>query len=53
MSKINIFVLDSLNNEKEEIIIDKPETYKELLKYLINKNKLFEIYIYMIMTIIK
>ena len=46
MSKLNIFVLDNLDNEKEEIIINKPETYQELLKYLINKNKLFEIYIY-------
>ena len=46
MSKINIFILDILNNEKEEIIIDKPETYQELLKYLINKNKLYEIFIY-------
>ena len=46
MSKINIFILDNLNNEKEEIIINKPKTYKELLKYLSDKNKLYEIFIY-------
>ena len=43
---MNIFILDNLNNEKEELIINKPETYQELLKYLINKNKLYEIFIY-------
>ena len=46
MSKLNIFILDNLNNEKEEIIINKPKTYQELLKYLISKNKLYEIFIY-------
>ena len=46
MSKLNIFILDNLNNEKEEIIINKPKTYQELLKFLINKNKLYEIFIY-------
>ena len=45
MSKINIFLLDNLNNEKE-VLINKPETYQELLKYLNNKNKLYEIFIY-------
>ena len=43
---MNIFILDNLNNEKEEIIINKPKTYEELLKYLINKGKLYEIFIY-------
>ena len=46
MSKINIFILDNFNNEKEEIIINKPKTYQELLKYLNDKNKLYEIFIY-------
>ena len=39
MTKLNIFVLDNLNNEKEEIIINKPKTFQELLKYLNNKKK--------------
>ena len=46
MSKINIFELDNLDNQKDEVIINKPETYQELLKYLSNKNKLYEIFIY-------
>ena len=46
MSKINIFVLDNSDNEKEEIIINKPNTYEGLLKYLCNKNKFYEIFIY-------
>ena len=32
MSKINIFILDNLGNPKEEIVINKPKIYKELLK---------------------
>ena len=46
MSKINIFILDNLDNLKEELTINKPKKYKELLKYLSNKNKLYEIFIY-------
>ena len=46
MSKLNIFILDNLDNEKEEIIINKPKTYEELLKYLIDKGKLYQIFIY-------
>ena len=37
MSKINIFELDNLDNQKDEVIINKPETYQELLKYLSDK----------------
>ena len=46
MSKINIFILDHLDNEKEEITIDKPNTYQELVKYLSNETKICEIFIY-------
>ena len=46
MSKMNIFVLDNLNNEKEEIIIDKPKTYQKLIEYLNQKYKLYQIFIY-------
>ena len=46
MSKLNVIILDNLDNEKDEILINKPKTFKELLKYLNNKNKLYEIFIY-------
>ena len=46
MSKMNILILDNLGNLKEEIAINRPKTYQELLKYLNNKNKLYEIFIY-------
>ena len=46
MSKLSIFVLDDLDNLKEELIINMPKRYQELLKYLNNKNKLYEIFIY-------
>ncbi len=46
MSKLNIFILDNLDNLKEELTINKPKIYKELLRYLNNKNKLYEIFIY-------
>ena len=46
MSKMNIFVLDNSNNEKEEIIIDKPKTYQKLLEYLNQKYKMYQIFIY-------
>ena len=47
MSKLNIFILNNLNNKKEEIIINKPKTYKELLKQLKQrlKNIIYEIFI--------
>ena len=38
MSKLNIFILDNLDNIKEELTISKPKIYKELLRYLNNKN---------------
>ena len=40
MSKINIIKFDNLDNEKEEIIINKPKTFQELLKYLNNKKNI-------------
>ena len=46
MSKLNIFILDDLDNLKEELTINKPKKYQELLRYLNNKNKLYEIFIY-------
>ena len=46
MSKLNIIILDNLDNEKDEIQINKPKTYKEFLKYLSNENRLYEIFIY-------
>ena len=46
MSKMNIFILDNLDNLNEELVINKPKRYQELLKYLSNKNKLYEIFIY-------
>ena len=46
MSKLNIFILDNIDNLKEELTINKPKSYKELLRYLNNKNKLYEIFIY-------
>ena len=46
MSKINIFIIDNLGNPKDEIVINKQKIYKELMEYLSNKNKLYEIFIY-------
>ena len=46
MSKLNILILDDLDNLKEELTINKPKKYQELLRYLNNKNKLYEIFIY-------
>ena len=43
---MNIFIFDNLDNEIDEIVINKPKTYQELLKFLSNKNKLYEIFIY-------
>ena len=43
---MNIFILNDLDNLKEELTINKPKRYKELLKYLSNKNKSYEIFIY-------
>ena len=45
MSKLNIFILDNLDNLKEELTINKPKRYQEFMKYLNNKNKLYEIFI--------
>ena len=44
MSQLNIFILDNLDNLNEELVINKPKKYQELLKYLSNKNKLYELY---------
>ena len=46
MSKLNILILDDLDNLKEELTINKPKKYQELLRYLNNKNELYEIFIY-------
>ena len=46
MSTLNIIKLDNFDNEIEEITINKPKTYQELLEYLNNKNILYEIFIY-------
>ena len=47
MSKLNILILDNLDNLKEESKINKPKEYQELLKYLNNKNELlYEIFIF-------
>ena len=46
MSKLNILILDDLDNLKEELTINKPKKYQELLRYINNKNKLYEIFIY-------
>ena len=46
MSQLNIFILDNLDNINEELLINKQKRYQELLKYLSNKNKLYEIFIY-------
>ena len=46
MSKCNIFILDNLDNLKEELVINKPKRYQDLCRYLNNKNKLYEIFIY-------
>ena len=40
MSKLNIFILDNLDNLIQELTINKPKKYQELLRYLSNKNKL-------------
>ena len=40
MSKLNIFILDNLDNLKEELKINKPKRYQELLRYLSNRNKI-------------
>ena len=49
MSKIDIFLLDNSNNTKEEINIQKPKTYQELLvqlrKKIKNLPKYYETYI--------
>ena len=34
MSKMNIIILNNLENLKEELAINKPKTYQELMKYL-------------------
>ena len=46
MSSLNIFILDNLDNLKEESKINKPKECQELQKYLSNKNQLSEIFIY-------
>ena len=46
MSSLNIFILDNLDNLKEELTINKPKKYEELLRYLNIKNKLYEIFLY-------
>ena len=46
MSQLNIFILDNLDNLIQELAINKPKKYQELLRYLSNKNKLHEIFIY-------
>ena len=49
MSRLDIFLLDDLNNIKDEIIIAKPNTYQELLtqfgKNIKNLPKCYELYI--------
>ena len=48
MSRIDIFLLDSLNNTKEEVSMTKPKTYQELLvqlrKRIKNLPKFYEVY---------
>ena len=46
MSKLNIFILDNVDNIKEELKINKPKRYQELLIFLSNTNKLYEIFMY-------
>ena len=46
MSKINIFIVDHLDNTREDIVMTKPKTYQDLLKYLNNQNNFYEIFIY-------
>ena len=48
MSKLNIFLLDNLSNTKEEIIINKPKSYQELLKQLNQRfeNMFYELFIF-------
>ena len=43
---MNIFILDDLDNLKEELTINKPKKYKELLGYL-NKKINYMKYLYM------
>ena len=31
---MNLFILNNLENLKEELTINKPKTYQELMKYL-------------------
>ena len=47
MSRLNIFLLDNLNNKREEIKIPKPKTYKVLLNQIKQKlpNTSFELLI--------
>ena len=46
MSKLNIFLLDNLSNTKEEIMINNPKTYQELLKQLSQRyeNMFYELF---------
>ena len=48
MSKLNIFLLDNLSNTREEIMINKPKTYQELLKHLSQRfeNMFYELFIF-------
>ena len=49
MTRIDIFLLDNLNNTKEEVNMIKPKTYQELLVHLRKRIKnlpqYYEIYI--------
>ena len=42
MSKINIFLLDNMNNIKEELYIIKPISYKEFLFQITQKFKIIQ-----------
>ena len=42
MSKINIFLLDNINNIKEELNIIKPNSYKELIAQIKQKFKIMQ-----------
>ena len=39
MAKMNIFILDNLKDIKEEIIIDKPKNFNDLIKLIKEKSK--------------